>query len=179
VLRGTLAPEGAVVKVSAMSPEMFVHSGPARVFDSEDECIKALDGNEVKPGDVIVIRYEGPRGGLGMCEMLMVTMRISESELNASVALVTDGRFSGGTAGPCIGYVCPEASVGGPIALVRDGDIIEIDIPRRMLNLKVNSEELERRREEWKPPEPKIRRGFLAQYAKNVGPASRGAVREE
>ena len=176
-LYGNLAPDGAVVKVSAVNPSMLVHSGPARVFESEETCIAAFDSKGIRPGDVVVIRYEGPKGGPGMREMLMVTMRISESELSTSVALVTDGRFSGGTAGPCIGHVSPEAMEGGPLALVREGDIIEIDIPQRSLSLKVGEGEFEQRSKSWKPPEPKCTHGLLALYAANVSSASRGAVR--
>ncbi len=178
VLYGNLAPEGAVVKISAVHPNMLVHSGPAKVFESEEDCHKAFENNQIKPGDVVVIRYEGPKGGPGMREMLMVTMRISESELNRSVALVTDGRFSGGTAGLCIGHVSPEAMEGGPISIVRDGDIIEIDIPKRKLNIKLSREEIESRLKSWKPPKPKVEKGFLALYAKTTSSANKGAIRE-
>jgi dihydroxy-acid dehydratase len=176
-LYGNLAPDGAVVKVSAVDPHMLVHSGPARVFDSEMTCLDAFEQREVKSGDVIVIRYEGPKGGPGMREMLMATMQISESEFNTSVALITDGRFSGGTAGPCIGHVSPEAMEGGPIAIVRTGDLIEIDIPKRTLNLKISKEELQRRLTSWKKPEDKVVKGLLALYAKNISSASKGAIR--
>jgi dihydroxy-acid dehydratase len=178
VLYGNLAPEGAVVKISAVLPSMLVHSGPARVFDSEEDCTAAFDNNEVKPGDVVVIRYEGPKGGPGMREMLMITMRISETKLNESVALVTDGRFSGGTGGLCIGHVSPEAMEGGPIAIVREGDTVEIDIPNRRLNAKLNDAETKKRLRNWRPPEPKVKRGLLALYAKTTSSANKGAIRE-
>jgi dihydroxy-acid dehydratase len=176
-LYGNLAPDGAVVKVSAVDPRMLVHRGPARVFDSEMACLDAFEQREIKSGDVIVIRYEGPKGGPGMREMLMATMQISESEFNTSVALITDGRFSGGTAGPCIGHVSPEAMEGGPIAIVKNGDMIEIDIPQRTLNLKIGREEFQRRMANWKKPEDKVVKGLLALYAKNISSASRGAIR--
>jgi dihydroxy-acid dehydratase len=176
-LYGNLAPDGAVVKVSAVDPRMLVHRGPARVFDSEMACLDAFELREIKPGDVIVVRYEGPKGGPGMREMLMATMQISESEFNTSIALITDGRFSGGTAGPCIGHVSPEAMEGGPIAIVRNGDMIEIDIPRRTLNLKIGKEEFQKRISSWKKPEDKVMKGLLALYAKNISSASKGAIR--
>nr|MDO8135291.1 dihydroxy-acid dehydratase [Candidatus Njordarchaeum guaymaensis] len=178
VLYGNLAPGGAVVKMSAVHPSMLVHSGPARVFDSEEDCHTAFDNNVIKPGDVIVIRYEGPKGGPGMREMLMVTMRISESDLNKSVALVTDGRFSGGTAGPCIGHVSPEAVEGGSIAVVREGDTISIDIPNRKLVVELDDDEIQERLQSWAPPEPKVKRGYLALYARTISSANRGAIRE-
>jgi len=176
-LYGDLAPDGAVVKVSAVDPGMLIFNGPARVFDSEGECLEAFKKDKIKSGDVLVIRYEGPKGGPGMREMLMATMQISESEFNKSVALVTDGRFSGGTAGPCIGHVSPEAMEGGAIALVQEGDTIEIDIPNRKLNVKISEDELKNRLGKWKMPESKAQKGLLAIYAKNVTSASRGAVR--
>jgi dihydroxy-acid dehydratase len=176
-LYGNLAPDGAVIKVSAVDPSMLVHTGPARVFDSEMACLEAFEQSGIKPGDVIVIRYEGPKGGPGMREMLMATMQISESKFNKSVALVTDGRFSGGTAGPCIGHVSPEAMEGGPIALVKEGDMIEIDIPNRKLNVKISKDELKKRSSKWKRPEAKVRKGLLALYAKNISSASKGAIR--
>jgi dihydroxy-acid dehydratase len=176
-LYGNLAPDGAVVKVSAVDPRMLVHTGPARVYDSEMACLDAFEQREIKSGDVIVIRYEGPKGGPGMREMLMATMQISESEFNTSVALITDGRFSGGTAGPCIGHVSPEAMEGGPIAIVRNGDMIEIDIPKRTLNVKISKEELRKRISYWKNPENKVVKGLLALYAKNISSASKGAIR--
>jgi len=176
-LYGNLAPDGAVIKVSAVDPSMLVHTGPARVFDSEMACLEAFEQSGIKPGDVIVIRYEGPKGGPGMREMLMATMQISESKFNKSVALVTDGRFSGGTAGPCIGHVSPEAMEGGPIALVKEGDMIEIDILNRKLNVKISKDELKKRSSKWKRPEAKVRKGLLALYAKNISSASKGAIR--
>lgn len=176
-LYGNLAPDGAVVKVSAVDPHMLVHCGPARVFDSEMACLDAFEQRDIKTGDVIVIRYEGPKGGPGMREMLMATMQISESEFNTSVALITDGRFSGGTAGPCIGHVSPEAMEGGPIALVRNGDMIEIDIPKRILNLKIGKEEFLERLSMWKKPQDKVKKGLLALYIKNISSASKGAIR--
>jgi len=178
VLHGNLAPDGAVVKASAVHPNMLVHSGPARVFESEEDCLSAFDNNQIKPGDVVVIRYEGPKGGPGMREMLMVTMMISESDLNKSVALVTDGRFSGGTAGLCIGHVSPEAMEGGPIAVVKEGEIIQIDIPNRKLNVKLGNHEIKRRLKTWTPPQPKVKRGLLALYAKTTSSANLGAIRE-
>nr|MDO8100599.1 dihydroxy-acid dehydratase [Candidatus Njordarchaeota archaeon] len=178
VLYGNLAPEGAVIKMSAVHPSMLVHSGPARVFDSEEDCHMAFDNNLIKSGDVIVIRYEGPKGGPGMREMLMVTMRISESDLNKSVALVTDGRFSGGTAGPCIGHVSPEAVEGGPIAAVKEGDTISIDIPNRKLVVELGDDEIQERLKLWSPPEPRVKRGYLALYARTISSANRGAIRE-
>ena len=176
-LYGNLAPDGAVIKVSAVDPSMLVHTGPARVFDSEMACLEAFEQSGIKPGDVIVIRYEGPKGGPGMREMLMATMQISESKFNKFVALVTDGRFSGGTAGPCIGHVSPEAMEGGPIALVKEGDMIEIDILNRKLNVKISKDELKKRSSKWKRPEAKVRKGLLALYAKNISSASKGAIR--
>jgi dihydroxy-acid dehydratase len=178
VLYGNLAPEGAVVKISAVLPSMLVHSGPARVFDSEEDCTEAFDNNGVKPGDVVVIRYEGPKGGPGMREMLMITMRISETKLNESVALVTDGRFSGGTGGLCIGHVSPEAMEGGPIALIREGETIEIDVPNRRLSVKLSDSETKKRLRIWTPPIPKVKRGLLALYAKTASSANKGAIRE-
>lgn len=177
ILYGNLAPNGAVVKTSAVHPSMLVHSGPARVFESEEDCHNAFDSNQIKPGDIVVIRYEGPKGGPGMREMLMITIRISESDLNKSVALVTDGRFSGGSAGLSIGHVSPEAMEGGPIAVVKEGDIIEIDVPNRKLNVKLSSDEIESRLKMWTPPPPKVKRGLLALYAKTTSSANRGAIR--
>ncbi len=175
VLKGTLAPHGAVVKQTAVSPKMLKHSGPARVFDGEEEAMRAIMGKQIRSGDCIIIRYEGPKGGPGMREMLSPTAAIAGMGLMESVALITDGRFSGGTRGPCIGHVSPEAAEGGPIALVQDGDIIEIDIPRRVLNLKVSEEELKERRKSWKLPK-QVTKGYLARYQKEVGSADRGAV---
>lgn len=176
ILWGSLAPDGAVVKASAVAPEMRRHSGPARVFDSEPEAARAIYDGKIKKGDVIVIRYEGPRGGPGMQEMLTPTSAVAGMGIDREVALVTDGRFSGGTRGAAIGHISPEAMAGGNIALVKDGDIIEFDIEKRRLELKVSREELNRRRKNWKPPEPKIKTGYLARYASMVSSADKGAV---
>jgi len=177
ILYGTLAPEGAVVKTSAVVPKMLKHTGPARVFDSEEEAYEAILGGKIKPGDVVVIRYEGPKGGPGMREMLSPTSAIIGMGLGDSVALVTDGRFSGGTQGACIGHVSPEAAEGGPIALVKDGDIIEIDIPARKLNLKVSEEELQKRKKKWKVKQKKLE-GVLKKYYKLVQSGAKGATLE-
>jgi len=176
ILHGNLATEGAVVKQSAVAPEMLKHSGPARVFNSEDEAYNAILNNKIRAGDVIVIRYEGPRGGPGMPEMLSPTAAVVGMGLDKDVALITDGRFSGGTKGAAIGHISPEAADGGTICLVEEGDIIEIDIPARKLDLLVAKEELDQRRSNWKPPEPRITQGYLARYARQVSSASRGAV---
>ncbi len=176
ILKGSLAPDGAVVKIGAVSPNMYKHEGPARVFDSEEDAIKAILTKKIKPGDVVVIRYEGPSGGPGMREMLSPTSALMGMGLGDSVALITDGRFSGGTRGPCIGHVSPEAMAGGPIALVKEGDIISIDMIEKRLDLKVPEEELEKRRKEWKKPEPKVKHGYLARYSKLVSSADKGAV---
>lgn len=176
ILRGSLAPDGAVVKIGAVSPNMYKHEGPARVFDSEEEAIKAILSKRIKPGDVVVIRYEGPSGGPGMREMLSPTSAIMGMGLGDSVALITDGRFSGGTRGPCIGHVSPEAMAGGPIAIVEEGDIISIDMIAKRLDLKVSEEELEKRKKKWKKPEPKVKTGYLARYSKLVSSADKGAV---
>jgi len=165
VLRGNLAPKGAVIKTAAVSPKMLNHKGPAKVFNSEEEAMKAIVSQKIKPGDVVVIRYEGPKGGPGMREMLSPTATISGMGLNESVALVTDGRFSGATRGPCIGHVAPEAAEGGPIAILKDGDTIEISIPKRTLRVELEQEELENRLKSWKPKPPKIKRGYLAKYS--------------
>jgi dihydroxy-acid dehydratase len=178
VLYGNIAPEGAVVKASAVHPSMLVHTGPARVFDSEEDCTAVFDNNGIRPGDVIVIRYEGPKGGPGMREMLMITMRISETKLNDSVALVTDGRFSGGSGGLCIGHISPEAMEGGPIAVIHEGELIEIDIPNRRFNAKLSDAEIKKRLGAWIPPEPKVKKGMLALYAKSTSSANKGAIRE-
>lgn len=176
ILRGTLAPDGAVVKIGAVDPKMYKHEGPARVFDSEEDAMKAILSKKIKPGDVVVIRYEGPSGGPGMREMLSPTSAIMGMGLGDSVALITDGRFSGGTRGPCIGHVSPEAIAGGPIALVKEGDIISIDMIEKRLDIKVSQDELEKRRKEWKKPEPKVKHGYLARYSKLVSSADKGAV---
>ena len=176
VLKGNLAPDSGVVKRSAVAPEMMVHEGPARVFDCEDDAIAAIKGGKIVPGDVVVIRYEGPKGGPGMREMLNPTSAIAGMGLGSSVALITDGRFSGASRGASIGHVCPEAAVGGPIALVEEGDIIEINIPANTLNVRVSDEEMARRRAAWTPREPKVTTGYLARYAAMVTDASKGAV---
>jgi len=176
VLKGNLAPQGAIVKQSGVSPKMMKYQGRARVYEGEPEAMAAILGGELKAGDVVVIRYEGPKGGPGMREMLSPTGALMGMGLGESVALITDGRFSGGTRGPCIGHVSPEAMEGGPIALVREGDAIELDIPNRALNLLVDEAELERRRGEWTAPEPKIKGGYLSKYAKLVSSANTGAV---
>jgi dihydroxy-acid dehydratase len=176
VLHGNLAPDGSVVKQSAVADEMLTHEGPARVFDSEAEAQEAILGGQIKPDDVVVIRYCGPRGGPGMPEMLSPTSAIIGMGLGKSVALLTDGRFSGGTQGACIGHVSPEAALGGPIGLVKEGDIISIDIPAKKIDIKLDDAELARRKLEWQPPEPKITSGYIARYAKLVTSGSTGAV---
>lgn len=176
VLRGSLAPQGSVIKQTAVSKKMQRFSGKARVFDSEELSMKAIMDNKIKAGDCIIIRYEGPKGGPGMREMLSPTAAIAGMGLMESVALVTDGRFSGGTRGPCIGHVSPEAAEGGPIALVQDGDIIEIDISARLLNLKVSKDEIDKRRKAWKAPAPKATKGYLARYQRLVSSADKGAI---
>jgi dihydroxy-acid dehydratase len=179
ILSGNLAPQGAVVKQSAVDPKMLVREGRARVFNSEEEASKAIMGGEIKPNDIIVIRYEGPKGGPGMREMLSPTAAIAGMGLDKEVALLTDGRFSGGTRGAAIGHISPEAAAGGPIALVQEGDTIAIDIPRKSLHLKVTEAELARRREQWTPPEPKVKRGYAYRYSRLVTSASQGAVFED
>ena len=175
VVRGNLAPDCGVVKKSAVDPSMWRHSGPARVFDSEEQACEAIFGGAISPGDVVVIRYEGPAGGPGMREMLTPTSAICGMGLATSVALITDGRFSGASKGPCIGHVSPEAAAGGPIALVREGDVISIDIQAGTLTLEVAPEELERRRAVWQPPAPKYETGVLSRYARLVTSADKGA----
>jgi dihydroxy-acid dehydratase len=176
ILRGNLAPDGGVVKQSAVAEEMLKSTGRARVFESEETAVNAILGNKIKPGDVVVIRYEGPRGGPGMREMLTPTSSIVGMGLGKSVALITDGRFSGGTQGAAIGHVSPEAALGGPIALVREGDKITIDIPAKSITLEVDDDELAKRQSEWSPPEPKIREGYAARYARQVTSGATGAV---
>lgn len=178
VLKGNLAVDGCVVKQSAVSPKMMEHEGPARVFDSEDEAIEAIYAKKINPGDVVVIRYEGPKGGPGMREMLNPTSAICGMGLGESVALITDGRFSGATRGASIGHVSPEAAAGGNIALVNEGDLIHINIKECTIELKVSDEELERRRASWVCPEPRIKTGYLARYAKMVTSADKGAILE-
>jgi dihydroxy-acid dehydratase len=176
VLKGNLAPEGAVIKQTAVSEAMMKFKGKARVFDSEESAMQAIMANKIKKGDCIVIRYEGPKGGPGMREMLSPTAAIVGMGLANDVALITDGRFSGGTQGPCIGHISPEAQVGGAIAIVQEGDEISIDIPARKLELRISAEELKSRLAAWKAPEPKEQEGYLARYAKAVGSASEGAI---
>ncbi len=176
VLKGNLAPEGCVVKQSAVAPEMMVHQGPARVFDSEDEAIAAINGGKIVSGDVVIIRYEGPKGGPGMREMLNPTASIAGMGLDKTVALITDGRFSGATRGASIGHVSPEAALGGNIALVKEGDTISIDIPACKIELLVSQEELNVRRSSWICPEPKIKTGYLARYTRLVTSAAQGAI---
>ena len=178
ILFGNVAPEGAVVKRSAVAPEMLKHTGPARVFDSEDEAIKAIYNGDIHDGDVVVIRYEGPKGGPGMREMLNPTSALAGMKLDKTVALITDGRFSGASRGASIGHVCPEAAAGGNIGLIQEGDIIEIDIPEYRINVQLSDEELEARRAAWSAPAPKVTSGWLARYAKLVGPSSKGAIME-
>jgi dihydroxy-acid dehydratase len=179
VLRGNLAPGGAVVKQSAVAPEMMVNEGKAVVFNSEEEAMKAILGGKVKAGNIVVVRYEGPRGGPGMREMLSPTSAIAGMGLDKEVALITDGRFSGGSRGAAIGHVSPEAADGGPIALVKNGDRIRIDIPRKKLTLLVGAEELRRRKKLWKPSPPKIKSGYAARYARMVTSAGTGAIFKE
>jgi dihydroxy-acid dehydratase len=176
ILKGSLAPEGSVIKQTAVHPDMMVHSGPARVFNSEEESMHAIMDRQIKAGDVVVIRYEGPKGGPGMREMLSPTSAIAGMGLIDSVALITDGRFSGGTRGPCIGHVTPEAAQGGPIALVEEGDTIEIDIPNRLLDIKVPGDVLEERKAGWKNPVTETKKSYLARYQRYVGTASRGSI---
>jgi dihydroxy-acid dehydratase len=176
VLKGNLAPDGSVVKRSAVVPEMMQHTGPARVFECEEDAIAAIKGGKIVAGDVVVIRYEGPKGGPGMREMLNPTSAIAGMGLGSSVALITDGRFSGASRGASIGHVSPEAALGGPISLVEEGDIIEIDIPNMTLNVKLSEEELAARKAKWQPREPKVTTGYLARYASMVTSANRGAI---
>ena len=178
VLKGNLAPDGSVVKQSAVVPEMMIHEGPARVFDCEEDAIAAIKGGKIVAGDVVVIRYEGPKGGPGMREMLNPTSAIAGMGLGSSVALITDGRFSGASRGASIGHVSPEAAVGGPIALVKEGDTILVDITNKVLELKVSDEELAKRKAEWKPKTPSVTTGYLARYEKLVTSGNRGAVLE-
>lgn len=178
VLKGNLAPDSGVVKRSAVVPEMMVHEGPARVFDCEEDAIEAIKGGRIVAGDVVVIRYEGPKGGPGMREMLNPTSAIAGMGLGSSVALITDGRFSGASRGASIGHVSPEAAVGGPIALVEEGDIIKINIPENKLDIAVSDEELAARKAKWQPREPKVTTGYLARYAKMVTSGNRGAILE-
>jgi dihydroxy-acid dehydratase len=175
ILWGNLAPDGAVVKQGAVAPEMLQHRGPAKVFNSEEEAYQAISTGKIVKGDVVIIRYEGPKGGPGMREMLTPTATIAGMGLDKDVALITDGRFSGATRGASIGHVSPEAAEGGPIAAVRDGDIIEIDIPARKLNVLLDDAEIQERMKEWKRPEPKVQTGYLSRYARLVTSANTGA----
>lgn len=176
ILKGNLAPQGAVVKQTAVSKGMMKFEGTARVFNSEEDAMKAIISGDIKAGDVVVIRYEGPKGGPGMREMLSPTSAIAGMGLSESVALITDGRFSGGTRGPCIGHISPEAMEGGPIAILRDGDRIKIDIQRRKLDVLMPEKEIQKRLSEWKAPEPKIKKGYLARYSRLVTSANTGAI---
>ena len=178
ILKGNLAPDSGVVKRSAVVPEMMVHEGPARVFDCEEDAIEAIKGGKIVAGDVVVIRYEGPKGGPGMREMLNPTSAIAGMGLGSSVALITDGRFSGASRGASIGHVSPEAAVGGPIALVEEGDIISINIPENKLDVKVSEEEMAARRAKWQPREPKVTTGYLSRYRELVTSGNRGAILE-
>jgi dihydroxy-acid dehydratase len=176
ILYGNLAPEGSVVKQSAVSEEMLQNTGRARVFDSEETAVDQILAGNIKPGDIVIIRYEGPKGGPGMREMLNPTSALAGMGLDKTVCLITDGRFSGGTRGAAIGHISPEAAHGGPIALIQDGDEIEIDIPNKRVDLKISDEEFEKRRKLWQPPEQKISEGYLARYADRVTSAARGAI---
>jgi dihydroxy-acid dehydratase len=176
VLRGNLAPEGAVLKVSGVDPAMMHHVGPARVFDGEEAVQECLLGGRVQPGDVLVVRGEGPRGGPGMRELSLPAAILVGMGLADSAAMVTDGRFSGATRGPCVGHVCPEAALGGPIAVLRDGDVIAIDVARRSIDVQLCNSALEARLAGWVPPRTTAPAGYLRLYAANVGPASQGAV---
>ena len=176
ILFGNLAPNGAVVKTAGVLPQMMKHSGPTVIFNSEPEAYQGIVDGKVKSGDVVIVRYEGPKGGPGMQEMLAPTAAIKGVHLDDSVALVTDGRFSGGTAGACIGHVSPEAAEGGPIGLLKDGDIIEIDIPNESISVRLSDAELKRRAKNFKAPEPRYKSGYLAKYSKLATSADKGAV---
>ena len=176
VLKGNMGT--AVVKQTAVRPEMQKHRGPARVFEQEEDCIDALLAGKVKEGEVLVIRYEGPKGGPGMREMVMATWMLVDLGLDKSVAIVTDGRFSGTSGGPCVGHLVPEAMAGGPIAVLRDGDIIDIDIPARRVSVELTDDQIAQRMTSWKPPEPKVTKGYLAHFAKYVTSADKGAYLE-
>ena len=176
ILYGNLAPKGAVVKAAGVLPAMMRHSGPAVIFESEPDAYAGIVGGKVKKGDVVIIRYEGPKGGPGMQEMLAPTTAIKAVGLDDSVALVTDGRFSGGTAGACIGHVSPEAAVAGPIGLLEPGDLVEIDIANHKLDVRLSEQELAQRKKKWTPPEPRFKTGYLAKYASMATSADTGAV---
>jgi len=175
VLKGNLAPEGAIVKQSAVDYKMRHHKGPAKVFEAEEELKNALMSDKIKEGDVLVVRYEGPKGGPGMRELSIPAAVLIGMGLGDSVAMITDGRYSGATRGPFIGHVCPEAFEGGPISIVQDGDLIEIDLENRLLNLLVSEEEIKNRLKNWKRPEPKVKKGYLNTYRKIVSSAKYGA----
>ncbi|GAI21269.1 unnamed protein product, partial [marine sediment metagenome] len=176
ILKGNLAPDGCVVKTAGVGEKMLTHSGPAVIFESQEDACDGILAGKVKQGDVVVIRYEGPKGGPGMQEMLSPTSYIMGAGLGESAALITDGRFSGGTRGACIGHISPEAAVGGPIGLLNNGDIIEIDIPNNAINVKLSDKELAERKKAWKPPKPRITKGYLAKYASMATSADTGAV---
>jgi dihydroxy-acid dehydratase len=176
ILKGNLAPNGGVVKSAGVSKSMLKHSGPAVIFDSQEDACEGILAGKVKAGDVVVIRYEGPRGGPGMQEMLSPTSYIMGAGLGESVALITDGRFSGGTRGACVGHISPEAAAGGPIGLLKDGDVIEIDIPGNSISVKLSDKELVQRYKKWKKPEPRINYGALGKYASMASSADTGAV---
>ncbi len=176
ILKGNLAPSGSVVKTAGVNPAMLTHSGPAVIFESQEEACDGILAGKVKSGDVVVIRYEGPKGGPGMQEMLSPTSYLVGAGLGESVALITDGRFSGGTKGACVGHISPEAAVGGPIGLLKNGDIIEIDIPKNKIDVKLSEAELAERKKSWKPPKPRITKGYLAKYASMATSADTGAV---
>jgi dihydroxy-acid dehydratase len=176
ILTGNLAPKGGVIKTAGVAPEMLTHTGPAVIFESQEEACEGILAGKVEEGDVVVIRCEGPKGGPGMQEMLSPTSYIMGAGLGGSVALITDGRFSGGTRGACIGHVSPEAAVGGPIGLLKDGDIIEIDIPNNSIDVKLSEKELSERKKSWQPPKPRITEGCLAKYASMATSADTGAV---
>jgi dihydroxy-acid dehydratase len=176
ILTGNLAPKGCVVKTAGVGEAMLTHTGPAVIFESQENACDGILGGKVKKGDVVVIRREGPKGGPGMQEMLSPTSYIMGAGLGESVALITDGRFSGGTRGACIGHVSPEAAVGGPIGLLKPGDVIEIDIPKNTINVKLSDEEMAERRKNWKPPAPRITKGYLGKYASMATSADSGAI---
>jgi len=176
ILSGSLAPKGAVLKTAAVSAKMLSHTGPAKVFDSEQEAMEAIQNHKIRQGDVIVIRYEGPKGGPGMPEMLLPTATITGMNLSESVALITDGRFSGATRGPCVGHVSPEAAEGGPIAIIKNEDIVSIDIPKRTINVKLTEKEIKSRLKSWKPKKSRIKRGYLTRYTSLVQSAEMGAI---
>jgi dihydroxy-acid dehydratase len=176
IMRGNLAPDGAVVKQTAVSKNMMRFEGIAKVFNSEEEGMKAILSGKVRPGDIVVIRYEGPKGGPGMREMLSPTATIAGMGLSESVALITDGRFSGGTRGPCIGHISPEAMEGGAIAILKNGDRIKIDIPKRKIEVLLSDKEIKNRLKSWRPPRPKIAKGYLSRYSRSVSSAGSGAV---